>query len=213
MLFYFGLRATVPSPLSVPATSGRRRLCSVMDGSDREPASGPLPSWDALSDALSDASWDLFVMPGEHANSRYDRPLQPLEASGLLEEEEARPYDWDGQTEDEEALRLPKGRAAERLAAPASKPRGLWFERRGRDIAGDIEVLSREWTRLWVISVAVSLCILAADSQANLDAAGPPGDASGGTRQEQFIRRRVEERLTAEVLRADEQARGGGAVR
>jgi len=46
-----------------------------------------------------------------------------------------------------------------------------------------------------------------------LDAAGPPGDASGGTRQEQFIRRRVEERLTAEVLRADEQARGGGAVR
>ena len=40
------------------------------------------------------------------------------------------------------------------------------FERRGRDIAGDIEVLSREWTRLWVISVAVSLCILAADSQA-----------------------------------------------
>jgi len=78
-------------------------------------------------------------------------------------------------------------------------------------------VLSREWTRLWVISVAVSLCILAADSQANLeanlDAAGPPGDASGGTRQEQFIRRRVEERLTAEVLRADEQARGGGAVR
>ena len=68
--------------------------------------------------------------------------------------------------QDEEALRLPKGRAAERLAAPASKPRGLWFERRGRDIAGDIEVLSREWTRLWVISVAVSLCILAADSQA-----------------------------------------------
>ena len=102
MLFYFGLRATAPSPLSVPATSGRRRLCSVMDGSDREPASGPLPSWDVLSDAVSDASWDLFVMPGEHANSRYDRPHEPLEASGLLEEEEARPYDWDGQTEDEE---------------------------------------------------------------------------------------------------------------
>ena len=33
----------------------------------------------------------------------------------------------------------------------------------GRDIAGDVELLSRNWTRLWVVSVVIALAIVAAD--------------------------------------------------
>ena len=121
----------------------------------------------ALSD-LADASWDLFVMPGEYANSRFDRPLEPLAASST---DEAAPlqantssnktFVWSGDSDEQQALRLPKGiKAAERLMpAPVQQPRALWFEVDGRDIKGDIEVLSREWTRLWAVAVLIAVLL------------------------------------------------------
>ena len=107
---------------------------------------------------IADASWDMFVMPGEAANSRYDRPLQPLESNASAVRKNTT-FAWGGGSDEQKALRLPTGvRAAERLTpAPVERPRGLWFEVDGRDIKGDIEVLSREWTRLWAVCVVVAL--------------------------------------------------------
>ena len=124
----------------------------------------------SMLDALADASWDMFVMPGEAANSRYDRPLEPMDKAE--DAKTKRPtFDWGGD-ESDKALRLPTGvSSAERLASrvPVERPRGRWFEREGRDIAGDVKLLSREWTRLWAVFVAVTLIVVVADIPTNLD--------------------------------------------
>ena len=133
--------------------------------SEPEPGTRRGKSLSEVVDAIADASWDMFVMPGEHANSRYDRPLEPLEAKAeeTAEEPEAA-FNWGG-GQNEEALRLPTGvGAAERLSVPVARPRSLWFEREGRDVKGDIEMLSREWTRLWAVVVVIALAVVAADS-------------------------------------------------
>ena len=135
---------------------------------DVQDKGGPQQGVVSLLDALADASWDMFVMPGEAANSRYDRPLEPMDEAKDETKTKRPTFDWGGD-ESDKALRLPTGvRSAERLAArvPVERPRGRWFEREGRDIAGDIELLSREWTRLWAVIVAVTVLVLAAD---NLD--------------------------------------------
>ena len=63
--------------------------------------------------AFADASWDLFVMPGEHANSRYDRPMEPMPNASEVKNN----FNWGASEGEEDALRLPKGvPAAERLA-------------------------------------------------------------------------------------------------
>ena len=63
--------------------------------------------------AFADASWDLFVMPGEHANSRYDRPMGPMPNASEVKNN----FNWGASEGEEDALRLPKGvPAAERLA-------------------------------------------------------------------------------------------------
>ena len=76
--------------------------------------------------AFADASWDLFVMPGEYANSRYDRAIPPMNASAS---EQRSAFNWAGDSKEEEALRLPTGiPAAERLAAergPLPKKRAV----------------------------------------------------------------------------------------
>ena len=69
---------------------------------------------------------------------------------------EGEAFDWGGDSDDDAALRLPSGvKAAERLSVPTSRPRALWFEVEGRDIAGDTAFLSRNWTRGWAIFVVV----------------------------------------------------------
>ena len=69
--------------------------------------------------AFADASWDLFVMPGEYANSRYDRELPPMEDAS----EQRSAFNWAGDSQEEEALRLPTGiPAAERLASERGTP-------------------------------------------------------------------------------------------
>lgn len=141
-------------------------------------ASAPEPSPDnknplEVLDALADASWDLFVMPGEAANSVYDRPLEPID-SGPVD----RPtFNWAGNETQNDALRLPSGgvKAAERLSVPVGRPKGRWYEKEGRDIAGDVEYLTREWTRLWAVCVAITFVVLAAD---NWDALVPPASAA-----------------------------------
>ena len=68
--------------------------------------------------AFADASWDLFVMPGEYANSRYDRVIPPLNASEPGSGSDPSAFNWGGDSKEERALRLPTGiPAAERLAA------------------------------------------------------------------------------------------------
>ena len=68
--------------------------------------------------AFADASWDLFVMPGEYANSRYDRVIPPLNASESGAGSDPSAFNWGGDSKEERALRLPTGiPAAERLAA------------------------------------------------------------------------------------------------
>ena len=111
----------------------RSRHPAMCSDREEEPTEqrGPLERFTAFADA----SWDLFVMPGEYANSRYDRVIPPMNAS----EPEPGPdpgrgaqrsaFNWGGDSEEEEALRLPKGiPAAERLAAergPLPKKRGV----------------------------------------------------------------------------------------
>ena len=106
---------------------------------------------------IADASWDIFVMPGEYANSRYDRPMEPLDASEITASTRNTntSFSWGGSSNEQEALRLATGiKAAERLAPPSvSRPRGLWFEVEGRDAA----MLSRDWTRLWAVVVVVTV--------------------------------------------------------
>ena len=125
-----------------------------------------------MLDSIADASWDMFVMPGEAANSRYDRPLGPLDAEPPSTDEDSREnptFQWGGDKEQNAALRLPSGvKAAERLSVPVERPRGRSLglgvdEVEGRDIAGDVELLSRNWTRLWAVSVVIALAIVAAD--------------------------------------------------
>ena len=122
----------------------------------------------SLLDAIGDASFDMFVMPGEAANSRYDRPLSKLE------DNETAAFDWGGDTAESEALRLPSGvKAAQRLTVPVSAPKAQWFERQGpssdpaemrRRIDEDTQRLSSEWTRLWAVCVVITLVIVAGDS-------------------------------------------------
>ena len=115
------------------ASWDRSRHPAMCSDREEEPIEqrGPLERFTAFADA----SWDLFVMPGEYANSRYDRVIPPMNAS----EPEPGPdpgrgaqrsaFNWGGDSEEEEALRLPKGiPAAERLAAergPLPKKRGV----------------------------------------------------------------------------------------
>ena len=54
--------------------------------------------------AFADASWDLFVMPGEYANSRYDRVIPPLNASEPGSDPSA--FNWGGDSKEERALLL-----------------------------------------------------------------------------------------------------------
>jgi len=149
-----------------------------------------------LLQSLADASWDMFVMPGEHANSRYDRPIEPLETPA-----EASTFDWGG-GEDDPALRLPTGiKAAERLSAPTSPPRRLWFEVAGRDVAGDMEALSSAWTRASLLAAAFVL--LLALVQGGLPTPGLPAMAPTASRslrqdQDRFIREKIEERAMLE---------------
>ena len=99
-------------------------------------------------------------MPGEAANSRYDRPLGTLKSQ---KQNGSQPtFDWGGNaTGTALALRLPGGvKAAERLSTPVARPRGLWFEREGMDV----EALSRGWTRLWAVVVFVTVVVLIADA-------------------------------------------------
>ena len=88
-------------------------------------------------------------------------------------------FNWGGDKAESEALRLPTGvKAAERLTAPVSPPRALWFERQGpssdpdemrRRINEDTQRLSSEWTRLWAVCVVIALAIVGANSMQ------PPG--------------------------------------
>ena len=141
------------------ATRPALRLSMSEDGQQRDE---PGPQRSPL-DVIADASWDLFVMPGEHANSRYDRPLEQL---STLPYDGASPkanstFQWGGVTEEQEALRLPSGlRAAERLAPmPVERPRGLWFEVDGRGVKGDVNALSRQWSRLWALAVVIVVLV------------------------------------------------------
>ena len=139
-----------------------RKVVMSEDGKGDSPSAKPLLN--ALSD-IADASWDMFVMPGEYANSMYDRPLEPLVAttnsSGEASLEANRTFRWAGDSEADEALRLPTGvKAAERLMpAPVQRPRGLWFEVEGRDIKGDFEWLSQEWTKVWAVVVIIAIAV------------------------------------------------------
>ena len=144
-------------------------------------------------DLFADASWDLFVMPGVHANSRYDRPLEPL--APTLKANST--FSWGGVSEEQEALRLPTGlRAAERLTpVPVERPRGLWFEVEGRDIKGDAEVLSREWTRLWAVVVVIAVLVNACSLLGDVAAGGYDEAASDD--------------LTQTALRTAQRLRGG----
>lgn len=179
------------------------------------------PLLDAMG-ALSDASWDMFVMPGEAANSMYDRPLEPMESDPSLQpkgqvkgsvapERTASTFDWSGDGEDEEALRLPKGvKAAERLAGQSSPPlSALWFEIEGRDIAGDTEFLSRMWTVGWAafVVLAVTVALQTGIFSTRIGAASVD--------QETYIRERVEvlrkQGLAAEPEGRRPQGTSGGS--
>lgn len=119
-----------------------------------EPPKKETPNPLKALNALADASWDMFVMPGEAANSLYDRPLPTEEPAN----ESTSTFDWGGDSKADDALRLPTGvKAAERLSVPVQRPRGLWFEVEGRDIKGDTEFLSRTWTIGWGVFVVVAL--------------------------------------------------------
>jgi|EP00966_Prymnesium_polylepis_P180844 hypothetical protein len=94
-----------------------KRLMSS-EAEDEAPAERKRVDVIAALGAFADASWDMFVMPGEAANSRYDRPIEPTESPP-----ESSAFDWGGD-KDEAALRLPKGvKAAERLAPQTPRPR------------------------------------------------------------------------------------------
>ena len=119
---------------------------------------------------LADMSWDMFVMPGEYANSKFDRPLGPTTKG----QSNSSSFNWGGNSSQEVALRLPSGiPAAERLSVPVQRPRALWFERQGpssdpdemrRRIDEDTQRLSSEWTVGWavgatlVIAAALQVC-------------------------------------------------------
>ena len=118
-------------PPRLPTVRSRHpNMCS-----DRE--EGPTEQRSLLErfTAFADASWDLFVMPGEYANSRYDRVIPPMNASELKPGPGPGPgpqrsaFNWGGDSKEEEALRLPTGiPAAERLAAergPLPKKRAV----------------------------------------------------------------------------------------
>ena len=171
------------------------------DSNDEECSKQP------LLDQLADASWDMFVMPGEYANSRYDRPLEPTATPP-----KSSTFNWGGsQDERDDALRLPTGvPSAERLSAPISPPRRLWFELPGRGVSEDISMLSRSFT---LIAFIISAAVLAAVFEGGLPAPGlpaaqparegalvePEDSRSSSSRslrmeQERFIRARVAER-------------------
>ena len=99
-------------PPRLPTVRSRHpTMCSDREGGPTEQRS-PLKRFTAFADA----SWDLFVMPGEYANSRYDRVIPPMNASEPEPQRSA--FNWGGDSKEEEALRLPTGiPAAERLAA------------------------------------------------------------------------------------------------
>ena len=119
---------------------------------------------------IADASFDIFVMPGEYANSRYNLPQPdvsetasaPETASTTADDVRSRKatFSWGGSAEEQEVLRLPTGvKAAERLSPSVTRPRGLWFEVEGRDIKGDVEMLSRTWDRLWAVVIVITVLV------------------------------------------------------
>ena len=184
-----------------------RRSASAMSEARQEPdeeRSGTEPTANSpldTLDRLADASWDMFVMPGEYANSRYDRlgadtPMSSADTpvSSAASPPNASAFSWGGEGAAQEALRLPTGvKAAENLVpAAVQRPRGLWFEKEGRDIKGDIELLSREWTRLWAVVVVIALLVnvwSALNDRARLEHDGAAAIVS--ERQERFIQERV----------------------
>lgn len=116
------------------AALARRSRRSVLSSSAPPPNDDPEKRRSAL-ETLADASWDLFVMPGEHANSRYDRfgrePSSEPRASANTTAAAA--FDWGRGGVEDEALRLPTGvAAAERLAA-SGQPTAADRERRRQD--------------------------------------------------------------------------------
>ena len=98
-------------------------MCSGREEGPTEQRRGLLPTEQRRGllerfGAFADASWDLFVMPGEYANSRYDRVIPPLNASEPGSGSDPSAFNWGGDSKEERALRLPTGiPAAERLAA------------------------------------------------------------------------------------------------
>ena len=123
-----------------PRMASPRLGILTMSNKDEEPQQNKLAS--SLSD-LADASWDLFVMPGEYANSRYDRPLQPVQ-----QKPNATSFDWGGESEEEAALRLPP------VAVPVSVSRGP-----GENDESAGNQLSQTWTAAWAIGSAIALAV------------------------------------------------------
>lgn len=176
-LAYCGASLQRP-PLRVPAAASRACAITMSDQSKSDAASSDGASKKSLLDQVAEASFDIFVMPGEYANSQYDRVFpddeQPAASDGAEETGEQRKFNWGGDGAESEALRLPTGvKAAERLSVPVARPPARWFERQGpssdeeenrRRVAGDIELLSQGWTRLWAVCVVVTLAVVVADA-------------------------------------------------
>lgn len=182
----------------------RARVVALEHGQQDE-KSGSRKS--SLLDEIADASWDMFVMPGEAANSIYDRPIGTLNSTTPQDNNSTSKstFAW-GASDDAESLRLPQGvKAAERLSVPVSRPRRLWFEIEGRGISGDMKALSDTWTAGWALG---ALLVLAAVAQLDgfAPAASPLQTLDDGNtivdrreelrqRQETFMRERLREKV------------------
>ena len=179
-------------PPRLPTVRSRHpTMCSDREGGPTEQRS-PLERFTAFADA----SWDLFVMPGEYANSRYDRVIPPMNASEPEPGPERSAFNWGGDSKEEEALRLPTGiPAAERLAAE----RGPLPKKR---------VVSQAWlavpSLIWLLSFGSFVLSQQPSDPAVSDPSRTPGvtesRAERRVTQAEWMRARIAQREADAVL-------------
>ena len=182
----------------------RRRSSVLLSSAAPPPDDEPEKSRSPL-ESLADASWDLFVMPGEYANSRYDKSgRESIAEPAPVRNETSAAFDWGGGRAEDEALRLPTGvAAAERLAAASGQPTTAERERRRRD-QQQVQLLP-----LAVLAIPLAAGIIEVGIAGFRALSVPPATTEQHAKERklteaEWIARRLENRRAAGVERPDE---------